>query len=200
MTNAEEREVKETDIYKEVDLNIGIDQKDPYENLFQQQYLLDLHNDFITNKESKKHNMNSHSKRFRDKIKINHQKEELVAITKRKIVLIDFWMNIWTEINWIRPAIIYKHDNYRFWEDIVVIPMTSYDEEKAIDTFDIKINTNDCDELHHESIIKIRQIKSISKKRLRKDRKSWEIKIIGQITNDEVKKQIDTNTRVMFWI
>jgi uncharacterized protein YifN (PemK superfamily) len=79
-----------------------------------------------------------------------------------------------------------------------VIPITSYDEEKSIDTFDIKINIDDCDELHHKSIIKIRQIKSISKKRLRKDRKSGEIKIIGQITNDEIKKQIDTNTRVMF--
>jgi hypothetical protein len=89
MINEEEQEAKNNE-YKKVDLNIGIDQKEPYENLFQQQYFLQLHNDFIENKESKKHNMSSHSKRFKDKIKINHQKEELIEIKKRKIVLIDF--------------------------------------------------------------------------------------------------------------
>jgi len=89
MINEEEQEVKNNE-YKEVDLNIGIDQKNPYDNLFQQQYSLKLHYDFIENKESKKHNINSHSKRFKDKIKINHQKQELIEITKRKIVLIDF--------------------------------------------------------------------------------------------------------------
>jgi len=188
--------------YKKVDLNIWVDQKEPYENLFQVGYPVDMHEDFIESKEDKKHNMNNHSKRFRDQIKLNHDKESLTEITKRKVVLANFWMNIGTEINGIRPAIVYKHDDYKFWEDIIVIPITSYegDKVKSIGALDVELNIDDCEGLHHKSLIKVRQIKSISKKRLRHDKGSWKIKIIGNIMDERIKQQIDTNVRVMFGI
>ena len=95
-------------------LTIGVDQKDPYENLFQEQYSIALHQDFILKKEAKKHNINSHSQWMRDSIKLNHEPNELVEINKRKIVYVQFGMNVGTEINGIRPAVIYKPDEYRF--------------------------------------------------------------------------------------
>ena len=196
-----EQEIKSNE-YKEVDLNIGIDQKDPYDNLFQQQYFLQLHNNFIEKREEKKHNINSHSKRFKDKIKLNHEKEETIAINKRRICDVNFGMNIWTEINWVRPAIIYKHDEYKFWEDIIVIPITSYkdEENKSKDTFDVELEKNKENGLDKNSLAKIRQIKCISKKRLRKKKNTNNIVIRWKIENEEIKKQIDSKVRVMFWI
>jgi DUF4097 and DUF4098 domain-containing protein YvlB len=79
----------ETD-YKKVDLNIGVDQKDPYENLFQEAYPVDMHKDFIEKREDKKHNINNHSKWFRNKIKMNNKKQELAEINKWKICFVDF--------------------------------------------------------------------------------------------------------------
>ena len=190
--------------FRDVKLNIGLDNQEPYENLFQKWYSMILHNDFIESEDQKKHNMNNHSKRFRDKIKLNHDWENLSEIRKWKVVLVNFGMNIWTEINWVRPAIIYKHDDYRYWEDIVVIPITSYesnnsqwDDEiqgqdlKSKDMFDIAIDKSMCDGLDHDSLIKIRQLKSVSKKRFRRDRKSKKIKIIWFIQDEEIKKKID---------
>ena len=188
--------------YKKVDLNIWLDQKEPYDNLFQEQYLLELHNDFIENKEEKKHNMNSHSKWFRDTIKINHTKKELYPIWKWKICYVNFGMNIWTEINWVRPSIIYKHDDYKFWEDIVVIPITSYSngDNKSKDTFDIILPKDDKNWLAKDSLIKVRQIRCISKKRLRKKKWTNLITIVGKVDDECIKIQIDKNVRVMFWL
>jgi len=137
---------------------------------FNENRQIPMHPNFLNLKDAKRHNITSHSRWFKNKIKLNHLSEEIESINKWKICIVDFGMNIETEINGIRPVIVYKHDNYKFGEDIVVIPITSYDDEKSIDIFDIKLEVNDCDILHHISLIKIRQIKSISKKRLRKDK------------------------------
>lgn len=186
-------------------LNIWVDQKDPYENLFQEAYPIKIKSQFIEKKEEKKHNMNSHAQRFRDKIKLNNEEEVLDEIMKWKIVPVKFWMNIWSEINGIRPAIIYKHDNYRYGEDIIVIPITSYEinedwQYKSKDQFDIEIEWNETNWLKHTSLIKIRQMKCISKKRFQKWKESGSVIIRGKIDNEEIRKTIDNNVRVMFWI
>ena len=191
----------ETD-YVSVDLNIGVDQKEPYENLFQEWYPVDMHKDFLEKKENKKHNINNHSKWFRDKIKMNNKKQQLAEINKRKICFVNFWMNVWTEINGRRPVIIYKHDEYRYWEDIVVIPITSYEDEenKSKDRFDVEIEASETNWLDHKSLIKVRQIRCISKKRLQTWKDTGAVIIKGKIDDEEIKKLVDNNTRVMFGI
>jgi mRNA-degrading endonuclease toxin of MazEF toxin-antitoxin module len=37
---------------------------------------------------------------------------------------VNYWINIWNEINWIRPSLIIKSNRYNRWYDILVIPMT----------------------------------------------------------------------------
>jgi len=85
---------------EKVNLDISITRKQDYVNLFYKSYLANLHNDFIENKEEKKHNINSHANWFNKKIKLNHQKESIEVINKWKLCMIDYWMNVWTEINW----------------------------------------------------------------------------------------------------
>jgi hypothetical protein len=46
--------------------------------------------------------------------------------------------------------------------------------------------------------VKIRQIKSISKKRLRRDKRTGTIKIMGTIIDEEVRKKINDNVKEMF--
>lgn len=111
-------------------------------------------------------------------------------------------MNIWSEINGMRPAIIYKHDEYRYWEDTIVIPITSFEDwgHKPMDTFDIDIEADITNGLSHRSLIKIRQLRCISKKRFKKSKKTNNVMIIGKIEDEDLKKRIESNIKVMFWI
>jgi hypothetical protein len=75
---------------EKVNLDISITRKQDYVNLFYKSYLANLHNDFIENKEEKKHNINSHANWFNKKIKLNHQKESIEVINKWKLCMIDY--------------------------------------------------------------------------------------------------------------
>jgi uncharacterized protein (DUF2252 family) len=48
----------------------------------------------MNSKDDKKHNMNSHTKWFRKKIKLNHLKESTAVINKWKICMVDYGMNV----------------------------------------------------------------------------------------------------------
>jgi len=154
---------------KIVSLDIWIIEKETFENLYQKSYLNTLHNNFIENKEDKKHNINSHTKWFNKKIKLNHLQNNIEPVNKWKICFVDYWMNVWTEINWVRPSIIYKSSTYKYWEDVIVIPMTSYNEEdfniKSKGEFDVEIISSKKNWLTNNSLLKIRQIRCISKKK-----------------------------------
>lgn len=69
---------------------------------------------------------NNENKKLYDKI-----------FTKRSIYYVDYWINIWTEINWNRPSIVIKKTSKTIWEDIIVIPLTSFKEDNLKDDFDI---------------------------------------------------------------
>ena len=151
---------------------MGLTEKSTFENLYQNWYTQKLHIDFIDNKEEKKHNMNSHSNWFNKKIKINHEEEQLEIINKWKLCMVDYGMNIWTEINGLRPSIIYKSSSSKYWEDIIVLPITSYKdgeewETKSVDEYDIEILPDSSNNLTNRSLIKIRQMRCVSKKRVR---------------------------------
>jgi hypothetical protein len=90
-------------------------------------YKVQLHEDFINNTESKKHNLLSHMDWFIKKIKINHEKENNLIINRWKICSVDYGINIGTEINGIRPSIIFKSSSAKYGEDTIVIPITSYE-------------------------------------------------------------------------
>ena len=190
--------------FRNTKLEISLNDKNTEENLFWKDYSLELHNDFIQNKEDKKHNISSHTKWFRWKIKLNHKKENIEILNKWKFCMVDYWMNVWTEINWVRPSIIFKANSYLQWEDIIVIPITSYknweNDNKSIDKFDIELIPNNDNNLKNKSLIKIRQLKCISKKRIKSRKWSDKLNIFWEIKNIELQEQIKTNVRTMFWI
>jgi len=171
------------------------------ENFCEQRKLF-LHPNFLNIKDAKKQNITSHARWFKNKIKINHEKEEIEAINKRKICVVDFGMNIGTEINWQRPVVIYKSSTYKYWEDIVVIPITSFldDEgnEKSQDALDIILEADPANWIDHKSLLKIRQIRCISKKRIKRDKKTWIIKIWWNIEDKNLRGEINGKIKVMF--
>lgn len=191
---------------KNVSIDVWITELEDNSNLFQKWNNHILHKDFIENRIDKKHNMNSHTKWFNTKIRLNHEKEflpEKSIINKWKICMVDYWMNIWTEINWIRPSIIFKNSNYKYWEDIIVIPITSYKKEqediKSVDEFDIEIKSSEENWLDNNSLIKIRQLRCISKKRFKTKKSTWNI-IIRWELEDLYRDLIESKVKVMFWI
>ena len=190
--------------FRNTKLEISLNDENTEENLFWKNYKLELHNDFIKNKEDKKHNISSHTKWFRWKIKLNHKKESIEILNKWKLCMVDYWVNVWTEINWIRPSIIFKSSSAKYWEDIVVIPITSYIEwkesNKSVDEFDIEILKDSENNLKNKSLIKIRQIRCISKKRIKSKKWSDRLNIFWEIKNINLQEQIKTNVRTMFWI
>ena len=186
-----------------VSIDVWITELEDNSNLFQKWNNHILHKDFIENKIYKKHNMNSHTKWFNAKIKLNHLHENIESINKWKICFIDYWMNIWTEINWIRPSIIFKKSNYIYWEDIIVIPMTSYTDKdidiKSKDEFDVEIKATKDNWLINNSLLKIRQIRCVSKKRIRTNRK-WNKLDIKWELEEKYHDEIETKAKIMLWI
>lgn len=188
--------------FKNVNIDIWITEKVNFELLYQNWYSQKLHNDFIENKEEKKHNINSHSNWFNKKIKINHEKENIQIINKWKLCMVDYWMNIWTEINWIRPSIIFKSSSSKYWEDVIVLPITSFKdgEEKSIDDYDIEIIPDNDNNLINKSLVKIRQLRCISKKRIRARKWSETLNIFWEIKDINLREEINTNVKLMLWI
>ncbi len=117
--------------------------------------------------------------------------------------MVDYGMNVWTEINWIRPSIIFKNSNYKYWEDIIVIPMTSYLEEqeniKSVDEFDIEIKASPDNWLDNNSLLKIRQLRCVSKKRLKLKKHTWNI-IIRWELESKYYDIIEAKVKIMLWI
>jgi mRNA-degrading endonuclease toxin of MazEF toxin-antitoxin module len=111
-------------------------------------------------------------------------------------------MNVGSEINGTRPAIIYKASSYKYGEDIIVLPITSFEgvdgEEKSKDSLDVILEENKNNGIGHKSLIKVRQIRCISKKRLKKEKKTGNIKILGVVDDKALKIAITTNIIKMF--
>lgn len=101
--------------------------KEDQEKLSKRDYPLQMHEDFIQNTESKKHNLISHMDWFIKKIKMNHEKENNLIINRWKICSVDYGVNIGTEINGVRPSLVFKSSSAKYGEDTIVIPITSYE-------------------------------------------------------------------------
>lgn len=149
-------------------LNIEIIINSLKETIFKNSYVLNLREVFIKNNESKSSGLENNVNWFLRKLKLNNSHETDSITVKWSVYYVDFGINIGTEINGIRPALIYKATKFSYGRDIIVIPFTSFREDKSVDKFDITIQKELIDGLKNDSILKTRHIKSISKKRLGK--------------------------------
>lgn len=134
--------------------------------LYLKDFPLSVRIDFITATEAKKHSVENHLEWVAQKITINERPEVINRKKKWSIYLVNYGMNIGSEINGMRPSIVYKKSQFAFGSDLIVIPLTSYDEEKSIDTFDVLINPDNTNGLSKPSLIKTRQMRCVSQKRL----------------------------------
>ena len=176
---------------KNINLIVDVqDSQDNTQNIYKKNFLLYVKQEFIEWTQDKKHNLNNHTIRYKEKIKFNHFKEKQKATTKRSIYYVDYWINIGSEINWIRPSIVYKDSKYSYWEDLIVIPLTSDKADKSVDSFDIEIQPDTDNNLKNISHAKLRQMRCISKKRIEN--------YVGKIVKIETKDQIQNKLIDMF--
>ncbi len=61
---------------------------------------------------------------------------------------------------------IIKNNSFVRWKDIIVLPITSKKENKKYFKFDILISKSDINWLSQDSVIKLEQIKTVSKLRI----------------------------------
>ena len=186
---------------KNIDLEIVVKDLIDKSKLICKNFLLFIREDFLIKNKNKAHNLENHIENFKEKIKINQQKENPRDFRKYDIHYVNYWINIWNEINWIRPSLIIKSNRYNRWYDTLVIPMTwLYDENnniKQLDTFDIIINPNNDNKLKKDSLLKIRHLKSISKKRI-----LWRIWKLENLDVEWIMlyDEIDRKIKQMMWI
>lgn len=138
-------------------------------DIFQKIWKFFIREDFLETSEEKAHNLSNHIENFKEKIKINQQWENRRDFEKYDIYYINYGINIWNEINGTRPSLVFKSDRHNKWADIIVIPMTwakdIQDRYKLQDKFDISIVPDTSNKLWKESYLKLRLMKSVSKKR-----------------------------------
>lgn len=111
---------------------------------------------------------------FYEKINIHFEwnnKENLIP-KKWEIFLVNFWQNIWSELNKIRPAIIYSNYYLNWWNNLIVIPIKTLKNNfnKKIHVIIEKDNLNKLDEKSYASVY---NLKEVSKKRI--IRKIWNL-------------------------
>jgi len=186
---------------KNIDLEIVVKDLIDKSKLICKNFLLFIKEDFLIKNKNKAHNLENHIENFKEKIKLNQQKENTYRYQKYDIYYVNYWINIWNEINGVRPSLIIKSNRYNWWYDIIVIPMTwLYDDEwnqKQLDTFDVIIMPDKTNKLKKESLLKMRHIKSISKKRI-----LWKIWELENIENnwEKLYDVIDINVKRLIWI
>jgi len=189
-------EMKNINIDFCIELKEYISRKDIFRNTWK----FFIREDFLINSESKSHNLENHIENFKEKIKINQQLENRKDFMKYDIYYVNYGINVWNEINGIRPSLIFKSNRYNKWADVVVIPMTwsKIDEKryKKQDKFDINIIPDTYNKLWKESLLRLRLLKSISKKRIW--RKIWELN--NSFDNEYMYDLIDRKIKSMFWI
>lgn len=172
-----------------IDLHITIKDIIKKTTLYIKNFTMFVRAEFIIGTEGKKHNIENHLEWLKTKIRINQQKEVSQQKTKWSVYYINYGINIGSEINGTRPSIIFKDSEYGFGSDIIIIPMTSFDLDKSIDTFDIEIEPTKSNGLKRKSLIKTRQMRCISQKRIEK--------YIGKIEDRDIMDQLDKNITTM---
>lgn len=180
---------------KKVDLSFILNNFKTWINFFLAKKVLFLLEDFIKNRTEKKHNILNHVNWFFKKIKINNSKNKEFNVKKFDICLIDFWMNIWSEINWIRPALVVWKNKTA--SSVWVVPISSFKIESSLEKYDCVIDWNKKNWLRTKSVLKIWQLKNVSKSRFLREKNEvivkwvvWNTKDILNIKNS-IKRYLD---------
>ena len=128
---------------------------------------------------------------FYEKLNINfNKKNPNIKLQKWDIFYINLWKNIWSELNKIRPCIIYSKKFANNWKTTVIIPLKSYKWTFNKDLY-ILIKNDKINKLQLKSIIDITAIRQISKKRIR-----W---YIWKLSSNDLYK-IDKKIIKIYWI
>lgn len=154
-----------------------------WKELFWESFTLKLLPKFVENVNPKEHWIKNHVNWFVDSLKQNSTTVEKQTYTKWQIYVVNYWMNTGSEINGNRPSIIYKDTHSTYGDDVIVVPLTSSGNQKQSDTYDIFVAKKDDNKLFQNSFARLRQIRSVSVKRV------W--KKLGEINDDMVKKLIN---------
>jgi len=129
---------------------------------------------------------------FYKKLRINYFASIRTKITyyQGSIYRVEFWKNIWTEVNKKRPAIIISNKNFSSkWDNLWVIPLTTLTSDKKIYEYDVVVKKNIRNNLKRDSIARVGSLKEISKKRV-----FW---YIGKIGKEEVNKILENIQKIL---
>lgn len=187
---------------KNINIDFCIEVKDYFSraNIFQNIWKFFIREDFLKNSKEKSHNLANHIENFKEKIKINQQAENRKDFMKYDIYYVNYGINIWNEINGTRPSLIFKSNRHNKWADVIVIPMTwardNLWEYKHQDKFDVNITPDKNNKLWKESFLKLRLMRSVSKKRL--GRKIGQLE--NNFDNEYMYDVIDKKIKSMLWI
>jgi len=135
---------------------------------------------------------------YRKKLDIHyfHHKYDYIKFKQFDIYLADLWKNIWWEINKIRPVlIIWKTRKFLKSKTLLVVPFTSYyqnnGKEKKLIPWDIIIKADSTNNLEKDSILRLRKIREISRKRI--IHKLWKLE-------NSYTSKIKEKLKEIFWI
>jgi len=128
---------------------------------------------------------------FYEKLDLNfNKKNPNLELQKWDIFYVNLWKNIWSELNKIRPCIIYSKKFANKWNTTVIIPLRSHKWKINKNLF-ILIEKNNTNKLELNSIIDITWIRQVSKKRIKG--------FIWKISNKDLLK-IDKKVIKIYWI
>ncbi|MDQ7009259.1 MAG: type II toxin-antitoxin system PemK/MazF family toxin [Candidatus Gracilibacteria bacterium] len=118
---------------------------------------------------------------FYETLNLNfNQKEPNLNLNKGEIFFIDLGKNIGSELNKIRPCIIYSGRKYNKSNTVIIIPLKSY-KGKINNNFNIFIKSTKYNNLTVDSMVDLSGIKQVSKKRIRLKKGNLEYKYIDKI-------------------
>jgi mRNA-degrading endonuclease toxin of MazEF toxin-antitoxin module len=157
--------------------------------IFRESYEITLSKDFVENTKPKEHGVQNHIRHFVENLKQNNTSVEKQVYKKRQIYVVNYGLNVGSEINGSRPSIIYKDTGSTFGDDVTVIPLTSANYEKKADRYDIFVTKDDSNKLYQNSYARLRQIGCVSVKKIGK--------AVGTITDEKTIEEINEAMKKM---
>ncbi len=129
---------------------------------------------------------------FLEKLEIHfwNKNNKLLKFNKWDIYFVKLWKNIWTELNKNRPCIIYSDFYFNNWNDLIIIPLKWY-KWNLNKKIHIYLSKKNYWFLIKDSIIDLKWIKQVSKKRIWK--KIW-------ILDKDILSKIDKKIIKIFGI
>jgi len=122
---------------------------------------------------------------------ISKNENKKLKFNKWDIYFVNLWKNIWTELNKNRPCIIYSDFYFNNWNDLIVIPIKWYNKSKYNKKIHIFLSKDIFTFLYKNSLVDLKSIRQISKKRIWK--KIW--------TLDKITlSKIDNKLQKILWL